>query len=60
MIVLLKKTACLACAAAAVLVLSGCGGTRAEALADTTEIITLPTAPLAEETVQETDPLELV
>ena len=60
MIVLLKKTACLACAAAAVLVLSGCGGTRAEALADTTEIITLPTAPLAEETVPETDPLELV
>ena len=60
MIVLLKKTACLACAAAAVLVLSGCGRARAEVLTDTTEIITLPTAPVVEETVPETDPMELV
>lgn len=57
----LKKSACLACAAAAVLALCGCGGNMAhESLPPDTEIITLPTAPAAEETIPTTDPLELV
>lgn len=57
-----KKFICLSCTAAAVLLLSGCGGNQAwESLPPDTEIITLPTAPRIEETVPSTaDPMELV
>ena len=54
-----KKTACSVCAAAAVLALAGCGGSG-ETIPPDTEIITLPTAPVSEETVPPTDPRELV
>lgn len=51
----LKKTALAACVA---LTLAGCGGGRNEP--DPTEIITLPTAPVVETTVPETNPEEMV
>lgn len=60
MISVFKKSACLLCAAAAVFTLSGCRETQDPAAIVATEIITLPTAPVAEETVAETDPRELV
>ena len=53
----LKQAACLLCAAAAVLALSGCGKSS-PAPTPTTEIITLPTAP--QETEAPTDPKESV
>lgn len=57
-----KKFICLSCTAAAVLLLSGCVGNQTrESLPPDTEIITLPTAPLPEETTSPaTDPMELV
>lgn len=60
MISVLKKSACLLCAAAAVFSLTGCRETQDPAAIAATEIITLPTAPTVEETVPETDPRELV
>lgn len=62
MISFFKKSACLVCAAAAVLALGGCGGrhTKEATPPDVTEIITLPTAPATEATVPETDPREQV
>lgn len=62
MISFLKKTACVACAVAAVLSFGGCGGDQAvETTAPvSTEIITLPTAPVVEETVPPTDPREQI
>lgn len=59
MIALLKKTACLACAAALV-AFCGCGKSTETLPQDYTEIITLPTASVTEETVPTTDPSELV
>lgn len=62
MIPFFKKSACVVCAAAAVLALGGCGGNKTPETVSpsATEIITLPTAPVVEETVPETDPRELV
>ena len=60
MISVLKRSACLLCAAAAVFTLSGCRETRDPAAIAASEIITLPTAPVAEETAPETDPREAV
>lgn len=60
MISFFRKTAGVLCAAAAVLALCGCGGKEAETRPTEMEIITLPTAPIAEETAAETDPRDLV
>ena len=60
MISIFKKSACLFFAAAAVFTLSGCVKAEGPTATVPTEIITLPTAPIAEETVPETDPRELV
>lgn len=59
---LLKKTACAVCAAAIASGLIGCGKEKTPVLPtiDPTEQITLPTAPIAEETIPETTPAELV
>ncbi len=60
MISVYKKTACLLCAGLAVLSLSACSESAEETIPQSTEIITLPTAPVEEETVAATDPKELV
>ena len=54
-----KRSACIACAAAAALALNGCGKST-ETVPTAEEIITLPTAPAAEDTVPTTNPMELV
>ena len=57
MIPFFKRSACVVCAAAAVLALGGCGGNKTVETVPphVTEIITLPTAPVTEATVPETD-----
>ena len=56
-----KKSACAACALAAVLALSGCGGKdAAETTSPTLEPIVLPTAPVVKEEAVSTDPNLLV
>lgn len=55
-----KRSVCLFCAAAAALMLGGCGKEKTPEPTQTlsTEIITLPTAPIVEETTAPTDPRE--
>ena len=60
MVSVFKKSACLLCAAAAVFTLSACVKAEGPTATVPTEIITLPTAPIAEETVPETNPKEQV
>ena len=60
MVSVFRKSACLLCAAAAVFTLSACGKLEGPTATVPTEIITLPTAPVAEETVPETNPKESV
>ena len=60
MISVFKKSACLLCAAAAVFTLTACVKAEGPTATVPTEIITLPTAPVAEETVPETNPKEQV
>ena len=60
MMSVLKRSAWVLCAAAAVFMLSGCRETPDPAALAASEIITLPTAPVMEETIAETDPREAV
>ncbi len=60
MIFVHKKTLCLLCAGLTALSLSACGKNAEETLPLSTEIITLPTAPIVEETAAPTDPKEMV
>lgn len=63
MTLLLKKSACIACAAVLSLGLFGCGKAKQPATVptvDPTEQITLPTAPIVQETVPETTSVESV
>ena len=60
MISFFKKSACLFLTAAAVFTLSGCVKAEGPVATVPTDIITLPTAPVEEETVPETDPRESV